>query len=278
MLGFEVGGAGRRAKGRRVARRLGRAGLRAGGRRQGSTRDAEPSWPAKLKTGGRILIVVDRLTGAGAGRAIARVARNGVRSGSGRDDVVAAGSQAAATAARSTAAFAPHRASARKLRCEACGIDYPEPEPQLFNFNRPLGACPECEGFGNVVATDMDRVVPDPSKSIRAGAIAPWNTPAYAHELRRAAGVGRGLPAAGRRAVFGADRGRAADRREGVPERDFGGLRGFFRWLERRKYKMHLRVFLSRWRSYYPVPGMSAAPGCGPRRWRFASADRISPT
>ena len=70
-----------------------------------------------------------------------------------------------------------------KLRCEACGIEYPEPEPQLFNFNRPLGACPECEGFGNIVATDMDRVVPDPSKSIREGAIAPWNTPAYAHEL-----------------------------------------------------------------------------------------------
>ena len=69
------------------------------------------------------------------------------------------------------------------LRCDECGIDYPEPEPQLFNFNRPLGACPECEGFGNIVATDMDRVVPDPTKSIRDGAIAPWNSPSYAHEL-----------------------------------------------------------------------------------------------
>ena len=76
------------------------------------------------------------------------------------------------------------------LRCNDCGIDYPEPEPQLFNFNRPLGACPECEGFGNIVVTDMERVVPDPSKSIRDGAIAPWNAPTYAHELGRAARAG----------------------------------------------------------------------------------------
>ena len=64
----------------------------------------------------------------------------------------------------------------RALRCDQCGIDYPEPEPQLFNFNRPLGTCPECEGFGNIVTTDMSRVVPDPTKSIRAGAIAPGFT------------------------------------------------------------------------------------------------------
>ncbi|MCH8840111.1 MAG: excinuclease ABC subunit A, partial [Planctomycetes bacterium] len=69
------------------------------------------------------------------------------------------------------------------LRCEACDIDYPSPEPQLLNFNNPLGACPACEGFGNVIDVDMDRVVPDPGKSLRAGTIASWNPPAYAHEL-----------------------------------------------------------------------------------------------
>ncbi len=71
-----------------------------------------------------------------------------------------------------------------QLACEDCGIEYPAPEPRLYSFNSPLGACPECEGFGNVIGIDMDLVVPDPGKSLRDGAIAPWNTPAYAHELK----------------------------------------------------------------------------------------------
>ena len=70
------------------------------------------------------------------------------------------------------------------FRCEACNVDYPALEPQLLNYNNPLGACPTCEGFGNVIDIDMDRVVPDSGKSLREGAIAPWNTPAYSHELQ----------------------------------------------------------------------------------------------
>jgi excinuclease ABC subunit A len=70
------------------------------------------------------------------------------------------------------------------LRCEACARDYLEPEPRLFDYNSPWGACPQCEGFGDIVDIDMDLVVPNPAKSIREGAIAPWNTPAYAHELQ----------------------------------------------------------------------------------------------
>ena len=165
-----------------------------------------------------------------------------------------------------------------KLRCEACGIDYPEPEPQLFDFNRPLGACPECEGFGNIVATDMDRVVPDPSKSIREGAIAPWNSPAYAHELEELLALADDyklrvdVPFA---ELTEAER-KIID--EGVPERDFGGLQGFFRWLERRKYKMHLRVYLEPVAVVLSVPAVSAERGCGRRRWRSAWAGRILPT
>ncbi len=141
-----------------------------------------------------------------------------------------------------------------ELRCNACGIEYPEPEPQLFNFNRPLGACPECEGFGNIVVTDMDRVVPDPHKTLREGAIAPWNSPSYAHELEELLALAEDYKV--RVDVPYAEL--SEDERriivEGVPERNFGGLNGFFRWLERRKYKMHLRVFLSRWRSYQVCP------------------------
>jgi excinuclease ABC subunit A len=138
------------------------------------------------------------------------------------------------------------------FRCEGCSIDYPAPEPRLLNFNNPLGACAECEGFGNVIDIDMERVVPDTSKSLRDGAIAPWNTPAYAHELDELVALAGDyqIPLDVPFCELRPEHFRLI--REGVPDRDFGGLNGFFKWLERRKYKMHLRVFLSRWRSYYP--------------------------
>jgi excinuclease ABC subunit A len=146
------------------------------------------------------------------------------------------------------------RAFSTLLRCEECGVDYPKAEPRLFSFNSPLGACPECEGFGNVVDIDMERVVPNPKLSIREGAIAPWNTPAYAHELEELLALAEDydIPVD----IPFKDLGEEPLRliREGIPKREFGGLRGFFKWLERRKYKMHLRVFLSRWRSYHTCP------------------------
>jgi excinuclease ABC subunit A len=146
------------------------------------------------------------------------------------------------------------RVFSHRLRCEFCGIQYPDVQPQLLNYNNPLGACPACEGFGNVIDVDMERVVPDPEKSLAGGAIAPWNTPAYAHELEEllALAPNYGIP-------FDVPYHDLAPEhlqliRHGVPERKFGGLDGFFAWLERRKYKMHIRVFLSRWRTYYPCP------------------------
>ncbi len=136
-----------------------------------------------------------------------------------------------------------------QMQCGNCGREYIEPEPRLFSFNSPLGACPACEGFGNQVEIDMDLIVPDPQKSLRGGAIAPWTTPAYEHELQELIALApaynlpldvpyKNLDDAQRRLIM-----------DGVPERSFGGLRGFFAWLDKRKYKMHLRVFLSRWRS-----------------------------
>nr|WP_237607471.1 excinuclease ABC subunit UvrA [Roseimaritima sediminicola] len=135
-------------------------------------------------------------------------------------------------------------------RCDVCDLEYPQPQPRLFSFNNPLGACPRCEGFGDQVDIDMDLVVPDADKTIREGAIAVWNTPAYRHEWKELVALAkdynvpldvpyRKLPAAARKII-----------QHGVPERSFGGLDGFFAWLERKKYKMHVRVFLSRFRSY----------------------------
>jgi excinuclease ABC subunit A len=149
-----------------------------------------------------------------------------------------------------------------QLACEDCGIEYPIPEPRLFSFNSPLGACPECEGFGNVIGIDMDLVVPHPGKSLREGAIAPWNTPAYAHELKELMGLAPDYDI-----PLDVPFCELSDRHRnvilhGVPARKFGGLEGFFAWLERRKYKMHIRVFLSRWRSFRPCPA------CGGSRLR----------
>jgi len=133
--------------------------------------------------------------------------------------------------------------------CETCGTQYPDPEPRLFSFNSPLGACPTCEGFGNVVEIDMDLVVPDGTKSIREGAIAPWNTPAYAHELAELLDLAKDYQLPVDVPFNRLEPSHLALIHEGVPERKFGGLNGFFAWLQRRTYKMHLRVFLNRWRS-----------------------------
>jgi excinuclease ABC subunit A len=147
-------------------------------------------------------------------------------------------------------------------RCARCGADYLAPEPRLFLYGSAVGACPACEGFGRVIDLDLARIVPDPSKSLEAGAIAPWTTPAYRGHLDQLIGLAPALglpvdvpfrdlsPAHVERVV------------EGDPGRGFVGLRGFFRLLESKAYKMHVRVFLSRWRGYHPCPD------CGGTRLR----------
>ncbi len=65
----------------------------------------------------------------------------------------------------------------RKFECSHCGIIYIEPEPRLFSFNNPYGACPECHGFGDKMSWDLNLIIPNWKKSIGEGAILPWNTP-----------------------------------------------------------------------------------------------------
>lgn len=141
-----------------------------------------------------------------------------------------------------------------ELRCDQCDIDYQPPVPRLFNFNNPLGACPRCEGFGEIVDIDMNLVVPDPDLTLAEGAIAPWNTPSYRHELDELLALAddydvptdvpfKKLKKKHRQLI-----------ERGVPERHFGGLNGFFAWLDRKKYKMHIRIFASRYRSYRTCP------------------------
>jgi len=142
----------------------------------------------------------------------------------------------------------------KRLVCDACDITYPPPTPKLFSFNSPLGACPKCEGFGNLVGVDMNLVVPDPSKSLKEKAIAPWSTPAYAHELSELLDLAADYDLPTDIPFRDLEPRHLELIQHGVPEREFGGFDGFFAWLEKRKYKMHIRVFLSRWRSYTQCP------------------------
>jgi excinuclease ABC subunit A len=138
----------------------------------------------------------------------------------------------------------------QQLRCVPCQINYPDPEPALFSFNSPLGACELCEGFGDTVDMDMNLIVPDRRKSIREGAIAPWNSPAYSHHLDELLDVASSLKLPVDVPFNSLSDAQIAMIREGVPAKGYSGLTGFFSGLERKKYKMHVRVFISRWRSY----------------------------
>ncbi|MGI9519757.1 MAG: excinuclease ABC subunit UvrA, partial [Pirellulaceae bacterium] len=141
-----------------------------------------------------------------------------------------------------------------RLICTNCDREFADPETPLFSFNSPLGACPECEGFGSVHFLDRDKIVPDSSLTLREGAIAPWNSPAYSHELDELIALAdqHNLPLD---VPFSELTRRHLDLIwQGDRANDFGGLNGFFLWLEKRKYKMHLRIFLARWRSYRHCP------------------------
>jgi len=163
-----------------------------------------------------------------------------------------------------------HRFSER-FECRPCGIQYEVPQPRLFSFNNPFGACGICHGFGNIIELDMDLVVPDQSKSIQQNAIEPWSKPHYRAqltELKRAAKGARvrldvpwsQLTGEEKRFVIeGPDPGES-----GV---EYEGIKGFFRWLERKKYKVHVRVFLSRYRGYL------TCPECGGARLRREARD-----
>jgi excinuclease ABC subunit A len=136
----------------------------------------------------------------------------------------------------------------QRFECKHCGIRYAEPEPRLFSFNNPFGACPRCQGFGNTIDFDLDLVIPDKSKSLDDGAIEPWTKPKYrpyATEMKRFARAA-GIPIDVSWAELDAEQQQTII--DG--QKKFPGVRGFFEYLERKKYKLHVRVFLSRYRGY----------------------------
>ena len=152
-----------------------------------------------------------------------------------------------------------------RFECRTCRIEYEVPQPRLFSFNSPFGACPTCHGFGNVIELDMGLVVPDPSKSIQQDAIEPWSKPHYRSYL---AGLKKAARARGTRLNVPWSELTDEERRFVIEgDGSYRGIQGFFRWLEGKKYIMHIRVFLSRYRGYL------TCPDCGGGRLRPEARD-----
>jgi excinuclease ABC subunit A len=138
------------------------------------------------------------------------------------------------------------------FECTTCHRAYREPEPRLFSFNNPYGACPRCQGFGNTIDFDPNLIIPDKSKTLAQGAVAPWTTtkyrPHHGEMLRaaKAAGVPTDVP------WYDLTPEQQSFIYDGGP--GFQGIRGFFAALEHKKYKLHVRVFLSKYRGYATCP------------------------
>ncbi len=149
-----------------------------------------------------------------------------------------------------------------RFECRTCGIPYEVPQPRLFSFNNPFGACPTCHGFGNVIELDLDLVVPDPAQVDPAGRDRAVEQAALPRDLTELKRHGRRRGAA-RRPWARADATRSGPSSSRAMATATRASRGFFRWLERKKYKVHVRVFLSRYRGYLTCPGLrrrAAAP------------------
>ena len=151
------------------------------------------------------------------------------------------------------------------FECKYDGTIYALPEPRLFSFNSPFGACPVCQGFGNTIGLDLDLVIPNPGLSLKEGAIEPWTKPHFewardelkafskSEKIRMDVPFNDLTPSQQRAIVEG--------------KGDWSGVRGFFEWLETKKYKLHIRVFLSKYRGY------TLCPDCGGGRLRQEARD-----
>ena len=159
-----------------------------------------------------------------------------------------------------------------QFHCAHCDIEYQEPSPALFSFNHPVGACPACRGFGRLITIDYNLAIPDRSKTLAEGAVKPWQTGHGAESQRDLLRMCRRqkipidvpfdqLPPPSQDWVINGDPDHGKDARHQWP-RSWYGVKGYFRWLESKAYKMHVRVLLSRYRAY------TRCPDCQGRRFR----------
>src|SRR2546422_907324 len=208
------------------------------------------SVPPSLDGAGEISVVLDRVVLAAPQRSrISESVETALREGNGRLEVEIVG--------------VGLRTFTEDLRCPTCAIALERPQPLLFSFNHPLGACPECKGFGNVLKYDEARVVPDPTRTLADGAVEPWTYPSgkwYQRQLVKSA-KRLGLDLDTPYQKLSEDQRRLVYDGHG----SFPGIQGFFEEVESYRYKLHVRVFLSRYRS------QSRCPTCTGTRLRPAA-------
>ena len=170
-----------------------------------------------------------------------------------RSVILSGGGAAAGVEGPAVALAQPqHLRFSAAFECSTCHRAYREPEPRLFSFNNPYGACPRCQGFGNTIDFDPNLILPDRSRTLQQGAIAPWTTPKYrpfhGEMIRFAKSVAIPTDAP----YYDLDPAQQELLWEG--RGSYPGIRGFFAALERKKYKLHVRVFLSKYRGYALCP------------------------
>jgi excinuclease ABC subunit A len=242
-------------------------GLAIGAQIESTVRAGRSTWSAENNGGAPLMVVIDRVANDSADAPVR------VREALEKAFYLGGGRARVTTVTRENGRMKPVGEAAfdRRFNCSRCGTLFPEPTPALFSANSPIGACPECEGFGRTVELDLEKVIPDPGLSLRQGLVAPWRTPAYlemktwmlkcARRSRvRAAVPFREMTDIERTWLLdgeprdGAVQGSHADDRERWP-----GVRGFFRWMEKRRYKTHVRILLARYRRFVTCPTCGGA-------------------
>jgi excinuclease ABC subunit A len=226
----------------------------------GSSSSGEPNTAGQASSGTEVeadelVVIVDRLVaGQPAGQRLRDSLETAFQQGRGRAVAFVEGATGELPVMEIDGRTWQRLLFTERLECLYCHRTFADPEPRRLSFNSPLGACPTCEGFGNVNELDLELIVPDATRSLRDGAIAPWNTPKHKHELEELLALAGdyGIPVDVPFSELPPEAVRLV--REGVPERNFGGLAGFFRWLERQKYKLHYRVFMNRWKTWRTCP------------------------
>ena len=201
--------------------------------------------PSPLPPGERVMekntlsLLIDRLVSEGKERSrLSEAIQRGFQVGNGKIELITENGE--------------RMAFHRSFSCNRCGRNFSEPEPLLFSFNSPLGACRVCQGFGRIIGIDWQKVIPDPKKTLKEKPFAPWNTPAYEDLYKY-------LWAACRRHKIPIQKPFEELRQDQKDillngKGEFIGLKGFFEWMEGKRYKVHYRVFLSKYRAYTPCP------------------------
>src|SRR5436305_4223279 len=212
------------------------------------------------RLGARVQVVQDRITISKSNRArLIEAIETALRFGKGKLNVILLASEL------HPSSFNPHPFSTG-WHCAHCDLDIRPPTPGLFSFNNPLGACPECRGFGRTIAIDLNRAIPDRSLSIAQGAVRVFRgeemgesqrdlVRACAREEINVHTAFEDLPKSDQDFVInGEARDEDTDVEELAENDRWYGVRGFFKWLESKTYKMHVRVLLSRYRAYTTCP------------------------